>query len=207
MSEVSEKKSKSAIDMIKLGLVLSLYAAASCTVLAVVNNITSPVIVQNQIRKANEGMKHVFPLAKDFEAVTDYANSDATISIDKLYLAKDGKEVLGAVAQVTGPTYDHSTILVGVDADGKVTGVEYLENTDTPGFGQKASDPTFKLANGNTFYGQFAGKNVSDGFTAGETFDAISGATITSTSVARLITCGTAACTDAFKAAKESSYE
>ena len=82
--------------------------------------------------------------------------------------------------------------MIGMDTQGTVTGVQFLENTDSPGFGSKASDPNFTLPNGKTFYGQFTGKKISDGFVAGETFDAISGATITSKGVANLLSDGTA---------------
>ena len=49
----------SSLEMIKLGLILSLFAAASCTVLALVNSVTSVKIAENKIRKANEAMKVV----------------------------------------------------------------------------------------------------------------------------------------------------
>ena len=42
--------------MIKLGLILAIYAVISCALLAVVNNFTAPVIEANQIAKANAGM-------------------------------------------------------------------------------------------------------------------------------------------------------
>ena len=66
-----------------------------------------------------------------------------------------------------------------------------MKLTDSPGFGLKANDATFKLPNGKTFYGQFEGKNAAGGFKAGENFDAISGATITSVAVSSLINEGT----------------
>ena len=94
---------------------------------------------------------------------------------------------MGAVAKVSGPTYDHATLTVGLDLAGMITGVQFLENTDSPGFGLKASDPTFTVESGQTFYGQFAGKKANDGFIAGETFDAISGATITSKAVGAIL--------------------
>ena len=99
--------------------------------------------------------------------------------------------MIGGVAQVTGPTYDKGTIMVGMKSDGTVTGLQFLELTDSPGFGLKANDPTFTLANGKTFYGQFEGKNAKDGFVAGQTFDSISGATITSVGIGNLISAGT----------------
>ena len=108
-------------------------------------------------------------------------------------------KVIGGVIQISGPTYDHASVMIGVDAQGTVTGVQFLENTDSPGFGSKASDPNFTLSSGKTFYGQFAGKKVADGFVAGETFDAISGATITSRGVATLLDDGTAVLTQLLK--------
>ena len=44
-----EKSNNSTFEMIKLGLILALYAAISCVVLAIVNNVTAPKIQQNQI--------------------------------------------------------------------------------------------------------------------------------------------------------------
>ena len=182
------------LEMVKLGAILALYAAASCAVLAVVNNVTSPVIAQNQKNKANAAMKSVFAEADNFDLIEDFdtTGGDAAISIDEMYAAKKDGKLVGAVAKVSGPTYDHATLTVGLDLAGMITGVQFLENTDSPGFGLKASDPTFKLENGKTFYGQFTGKKAADGFIAGETFDAISGATITSKAVGEILEKGTA---------------
>lgn len=176
-------------SMIKLGLTLAIFAVASCTVLALVNNVTSPVIKENNIRKANEAMKAVFPVADAFELpdIKCGTTKSGKTTIDSIHLAKKGGETVGAVVQISGPTYDRSTIMVGLDMKGTVTGMQFLENTDTPGFGQKASDPTFKVKSGHTFYGQFTNADSFRGFVAGETFDAISGATITSVGVATMM--------------------
>lgn len=180
-------------EMIKLGLTLAIYAAISCTVLAVVNNFTAPKIAQNQTEKVNKAMASFFPGdGYTFEAVSDYdAASVGTIKIENMIIAKKDGKAVGGAAQVNGPTYDQATILVGMKADGTITGLQFLKNTDSPGFGLKANDPTFTLSNGKTFYGQFEGKNAKDGFKLGETFDAISGATITSNGVANLLKEGT----------------
>ena len=180
-------------EMIKLGLTLALYAVISCTVLAVVNNFTAPKIAQNQVEKVNQAMTAFFPGdGYTFESVHDYeASSVGTIKIENLIVAKKDGQIAGGAAQVNGPTYDQATILVGMKSDGTITGLQFLKNTDSPGFGLKANDPTFTLSNGKTFFGQFEGKNAKDGFKAGSTFDAISGATITSNGVANLLTEGT----------------
>lgn len=183
-----EKSNNSTFEMIKLGLILALYAAISCVVLAIVNNVTAPKIQQNQITKANNAMKKVLA-ADTFEQITDFEpSSNGTIKIEDMYLAKKDGKVIGATCQVSGPTYEQATLIVGLDTTGTVTGVEFLKITDSPGFGLKANDPTFIMPNGKTFYGQFEGKKAADGFTVGQNFDAISGATITSVGIGNLIT-------------------
>lgn len=179
--------------MIKLGIILAVYAAVSCTVLAVVNNFTAPKIALNQENKVNSAMKAFFPEEGfTFESVTDYEpKAVGSVKIESLIIAKRDGQVAGGAAQVNGPTYDQGTILVGMDKDGVIKGLKFLKLTDSPGFGLKANDPTFTLPSGKTFYGQFEGKNAKDGFTAGETFDAISGATISSVGIAGLLKEGT----------------
>lgn len=189
MSEAQSAKKDGIGSMIKLGCILAIFACASCTVLALVNNFTSSVIQANNERKANETMKAVFQDADSFEipdSICGTTKSGKT-TVDSIHIAKKDGQTVGAVVQISGPTYDHSTIMVGLDMKGFVTGMQYLENTDTPGFGQKGSDPTFKLKNGKTFYGQFTGFDSFKGFSAGETFDAISGATITSVGIATMM--------------------
>jgi len=194
MAGVSTTPQKeNAWSMIKLGLVLCAYAVVACAMLAVVNNFTAPKIAQNQERKVSAAMQEFFPESGlTFETITDYtAPVVGAITVDEMYVAKKGGQIVGGAAQVSGPTYDQGSILVGIKADGTVAGLKFLKLTDSPGFGLKANDATFKLPNGKTFYGQFEGKNAAAGFKAGENFDAISGATITSVAVASLINEGT----------------
>lgn len=180
-------------SMIKLGLILAAYAVVACALLAVVNNFTAPKIADNQSNKVSAAMQEFFPESGlTFETVNDFTPPVVgAITVDEIYVAKKGSEIVGGAAQVTGPTYDQGSILIGIKTDGTVTGLKFLKLTDSPGFGLKANDATFKLPNGKTFYGQFQGKNAKKGFFAGENFDAISGATITSVAVSSLINEGT----------------
>lgn len=180
-------------EMIKLGLILVCYAVASCTVLAVVNSFTSVRIKQNQIEAANKAMREVYSEADNFKQINDFdPSSNKNITISDVYLAeKDGKTI-GGVAQISGPTYDKGKIILGISRDGFVTGMQILELSDSPGFGLKANDPTYKMANGNTFYGQFTGKDAKNGFKTNSNFDGISGATITSDGIADLMSEGSA---------------
>ncbi len=194
MAEAQVKTEKeNAWSMIRLGLILAAYAVVCCAVLALVNSVTAPQIAKNQERKVSQAMTEFFPdSGLTFETVTDYtAPVVGAITVDELYVAKKDGQIVGGAAQVTGPTYDQGSILIGIKTDGTVTGLKFLKLTDSPGFGLKANDPTFTLPNGKTFYGQFEGKSALGGFTVGENFDAISGATITSVAVASLINEGT----------------
>ena len=188
-------------SMIRLGLILAAYAVISCAILALVNNVTAPQIAKNQERKVSLAMKEFFPdEGLSFETVNDYTSPVVgAITVDEIYVAKKDGAIVGGAAQVTGPTYDQGSILIGMKTDGTVTGLKFLKLTDSPGFGLKANDPTFKLPNGKTFYGQFEGKNAKEGFEAGKNFDAISGATITSVAVSSLINEGTKNLFDYFK--------
>ncbi len=188
----SVKNDDSIFGMLKLGFTLALYAVISCTILAVVNNFTAPKIAKNQIEKVNKAMATFFPgEGFSFEQTTNFSAPESSAKVESLIIAKKEGKIVGGAAQVSGPTYDTATILVGMSSDGTITGVQFLKNTDSPGFGLKASDSTFKLPSGKTFYGQFTGKNAKDGFELGKNFDAISGATITSNGVANLLKTGT----------------
>ena len=184
---------ENAWSMIKLGLILCAYAVVACAILALVNNFTAPKIAENQTKKVSAAMQEFFPESGlSFETINDFTPPVVgAITVDEMYVAKRGNEIVGGAAQVTGSTYDQGTILIGIKNDGTVTGLKFLKLTDSPGFGLKANDATFKLPNGKTFYGQFEGKNAKDGFVAGQNFDAISGATITSEAVSSLINEGT----------------
>lgn len=192
-------------EMFRLGLILVCYAVVSCAVLAVVNNFTAPKIAQNQIDKANDAMRQVFESADSFAQISDFepASTNA-ITISDFYLAKKDGKVIGGVAQVSGPTYDKGKIIVGIDTNGTITGMQVLELSDSPGFGLKANDSTFKLPNGKTFYGQFTGKSAINGFKDGSNFDAISGATITSKGLGDMVSEGTQSL---IKYMKEHDYE
>lgn len=179
-------------EMIKLGLILVCYAVASCAILAIVNSFTSVKIRQNQINAANKAMKEVFSSADSFDIIDDFKTDFGNIVVSDFYLAKKNDKVAGGVCQVSGPTYDKGKIIVGVDNKGVVTGMQILELSDSPGFGLKANDSAFKLANGKTFYEQFTGLQAKNGFVVNQTFDGISGATVTSKAIGDLVAQGVA---------------
>ncbi len=183
-------------QMMKLGLTLAIYATVSCFLLALVNNFTAPLIAQHQADKTQAAMKVVFPDADSYKEITDFQEPQGTVNIDNMYLAEKNGNTVGIITKADGPTYDRSTVLVGQDLNGTITGVEILETSDSAGFGQNSKDPNYKVASGKTFYGQFTGKKISDGFVVGKTFDAISSATITSKGIGNILKTSTSTASD-----------
>ncbi len=167
-------------NMLKLGISLAIYASVACVCLSLVNMVTAPAIAAAKERELNEGLAVVFTDADSFEAAPGFVADTATsVKVTNLYLAKKGGQVLGAVVQANGPTYDKAEMLIGVTLNRSITGIQFLSLSDTPGFGQKAAEPEFS--------NQFAGKSVDDAFSAGDDVVAISGATITTKGVSQLI--------------------
>ena len=167
-------------NMLKLGLSLAIYASVACVCLSLVNMVTAPAIAAAKERELNAGLAVVFADADTFEPAPGFVADTATsVKVTNLYLAKKGDQVMGAVVQANGPTYDKAEMLIGVTLARSITGIQFLSLTDTPGFGQKAAEPEF--AN------QFAGKSVDDAFSAGDDVDMIGGATITTKGVSQLI--------------------
>lgn len=166
--------------MIKLSFIMAAYAVVACVGLALVYNLTAPVIAESANQAVKNSLKVVFPAATDFEDVTDKVKSDsASIAFDRAYLAKSGDDVVGMIVQATGPTYKSSTLLVGVDMQRKLLPPVFMANTDTPGLGTKTAE--------SPFADQFPGKSVDDKFKIGTDISAISGATISSRGVSSIV--------------------
>ena len=168
-------------NMLKLGLSLAIYASVACVCLSLVNMVTAPAIAAAKERELNAGLAVVFADADTFAPAPNFVADTATsIEVTNLYLAKKGDQVMGAVVQAKGPTYEKKAeMLIGITLNRSITGIQFLSLSDTPGFGQKAKEPEFA--------DQFAGKSVDDAFSAGDDVTAISGATITTKGVSQLI--------------------
>lgn len=185
-------------NMIKLGLVLAAYATAACVGLAFVYTGTAAVIAERQKADLEAALTDLFPLGDGFEEITGAVeNGDPSVSFVNEYAIKKNGGIAGVAVRAVGASYGGPiTVLVGVLADGTIAGVKVLENKDTPGLGANASSPAYFVdkAAGLTFYGQFAGKALSDPFEVKGDVAAITASTITSKAVAGIVkTAGRAA--------------
>jgi electron transport complex protein RnfG len=184
-------------NMLKLGMVLALYATAACVGLAFVYSGTERIIAERQQTDLEVALKELFPQADAFgEIVGGLASPDPVLVFGTCYEVRSNGGLIGAAVQASGPSYGGPiTVMVGVGADGKISGVKILEHKDTPGLGANAASPGYFVdkAGGITFYGQFAGKSVQDPFEVKGDVAAITASTITSRAVSTLVkTSGTA---------------
>ena len=150
-------------------VILGIIALVAALVLAVTNAITKGPIAEHEMAALREAFTAVMP-AEEYEQVTVPANYD----VRSLYAAKSGGEVIGYCVTAVGKGYNGDVaVTLGVGLDGLVTGASVGDTSfaETPGFGARAKEPAFQ--------DQFAGMDAVNG----GSFQALSGATVTSTAV------------------------
>ena len=158
----------------RITLTLLLIAAVVAAALALVNQITKPIIAKVNAEKTQQAIQIVLPGGYDSE-ITDY--TDETGLVSKVY-----KGANGYALEVTPAGFDNTiTMMVGVDLDGKVLGISVISHTESAGLGAVAAADN---AAGNAFRDQFIGQSGSVSVSKdGGTIDAITNATITSRAV------------------------
>jgi Na+-translocating ferredoxin:NAD+ oxidoreductase subunit G len=186
--------------ILKDALILFTITVISGLILGGVHELTKDTINNSSISAHLEAYKTVFPDAADFKAddkLTDALKKSneelpsqnyGNVGLDQALQAVDKSgTVLGyVITSHSNDSYDGLVqILVGMNADKTMKGIEILELNDTPGLGQRAEEPEFK--------GQFAGKSgesltvTKSGSAGAEEINAISGATITSRAVTNAV--------------------
>jgi electron transport complex protein RnfG len=184
--------------ILKLGVILMIYAAAACVGLAFVYSATAEIIARRQQQDLEAALKELFPEADGFEDITGtIPGPPGGVTFIGQYEIRQGEAVIGAAIRASGGSYGGPiVILTGIGADGRISGVKIMEHQDTPGLGANAASPSYYVdkAAGRTFYGQFAGKSVTDPFEVKGDVAAISAATVTSRAVSSVVkACGEAA--------------
>ncbi|GHU07473.1 electron transport complex subunit G [Spirochaetia bacterium] len=177
--------------MIKLGIVMALYATVACVGLALVYSVTEKTIEERTKADQNAALRELFPNADSFEDISGaFASGDPQTTFQSIFRAAKGSDTLGVAIQSARPSYGGLiTLLTGVDTGGTVTRVKILEHSDTPGLGANAGLDSYFVdrSAGITFYGQFSGKTVTDAFEVNGDVTAITAATITSRAVTEAV--------------------
>ena len=150
---------------IHFGIVLGLIAAISAGLLGGVNDFTSKVIAENTKKIVNAARIEVLPEASDFKE----EEAKEAEGIQYIPGFNAAGEVVGYVASVTEPGYGGDiNFVVGINNDAKITGLNVVTSSETPGLGAKI--------NGKEWQEHWIGKDVTYEFN--KSVDAFAGATI-----------------------------
>ena len=170
-------------DIIKLGMILGLYALVAGSALAFVNGKTMPRIIQNKAAAENEARSKVLPgMNGGFEFKNEEGGFPYWIGW------KDtGKTDIGGYIFIARGSGYSSVIesMVGVGPDGRIVSVIIMSQQETPGLGAKVQE----IRHGESepwFPRLFEGKSMQDNVKVkqdGGTIDSITGATISSRTV------------------------
>ncbi len=158
--------------VIRLAGTLFLIAAVVAAVLAGVNQVTAPIIAQMKEAKTQAAIEAVLP-----GGGKEVAFTDATGLVSKVYASDSGYAVEVVPVGFNGGI----TMMVGVDLEGKITGISVISQTETAGLGAVAAE---KGSKGQAFRDQYIGMSGVLAVTKdGGEVDSISGATISSRAV------------------------
>lgn len=149
------------------------------TLLAFANSVTEPLIKDIAAKTEIESRKSVLPEAAEFkdESIDGKAYAAA--------LGSDGKTI-GYIFTSASKSYGGDlVVMTGVGVDGKVTGIEILQISDTAGLGMKAQNDSFKNQFKALVNGIVVKKNSSNH--GDNEITALTGATITSNAVAEAV--------------------
>lgn len=159
---------------------LGLITLVCACVLGALNQVTSPLIAENNVKTRNAAMEEIMPGA-DFNDLDAFVEgTKETPAITGVYEAIVDGQIAGYCVQVQPSGFGGTmTMIVGVSTDGSIAGVKVTGHAETPGLGAKAQSDSAWIA-------QFAGI-AADGNTAvtkdGGEISSITGATITSRAV------------------------
>lgn len=174
--------------IIKLTVTLLVTCVVVAAALGGVNAVTEEKIDAINWANTVEAMKKVAPDATGFSdplPITDEMTAAAgSVALDSVYEAQaNGQGVGHAIKVVASGSQGKIEMMVGVDAEGAVTGVSIVKNSETSGIGSKVMT-NMPTASGVGVLSQFEGKSAADGvLTVGSSVDAISGATVSTRGV------------------------
>lgn len=159
-------------------LVLSAVCLIVTALLAVTNRFTAPIIEANAKEKADASRRVVLADGEDFTLVEMDTALLAEKKVEEVYKAGNGA---GYTVTTALNGYGGTVkIMFGIDADGKIAGVEILEHNETKGLGERITTEDFRS--------QFLGKGgtlsvVKGGASSDKEIAALTGATISSRAV------------------------
>lgn len=167
--------------IVKLTIVLFLVCDIVAGVLGVVNAMTAPIIDEQKQAKTRAAFSSVLQ-ADRFDEI-EFANPDFP-TVLTVHSADNG-DAGYVVTSIFSGAQGNITLAVGVDKDGKCSGISVIEHSETSGLGANAAS-TGEV--GVKFRAQFVGQDEGIALSnAGGSIDALTGATITSRAITEAV--------------------
>lgn len=173
-------------EFVQLGGILCAITLVVALALGAVNAVTAGPIAEQNAQKIKDSLENVMPGAESEQidvpegttVTTETKNATSVTILSAYKMTKDGADA-GYCVEV-GPTGFGGAVdtMVGIDSDGKVTGISVISaSSETPGLGARSTEQEFQA--------QFAGQVGTEVAVAkdGGSIDALTGATITSRAV------------------------
>lgn len=173
-------------EFVQLGGILCAITLVVALALGAVNAVTAGPIAEQNAQKIKDSLENVMPGAESEQidvpegttVTTETKNATSVTILSAYKMTKEGADA-GYCVEV-GPTGFGGAVdtMVGIDSDGKVTGISVISaSSETPGLGARSTEPEFQA--------QFAGQVGTEVAVAkdGGSIDALTGATITSRAV------------------------
>lgn len=171
------KQESNTAYVLRLSAILLAITLAVALLLGAVNALTAGPIAAHNEQKTQEAIGIVLPSAAIAEKV-DFTDATGLIT-DCWVCGEDGY----AVKLTVGGSQADITMMVGVKANGEVSGISFISMSETSGLGAVAAQNSSK---GEAFRSQFIG---TSGLLAvnkdGGQIDALTGATVTSRAVVK----------------------
>lgn len=179
--EAAEQKPNSEVLLIiKNTFILFAITAIAGLLLSVAHSMTAAPIAAQAIIQRDNALNAVLPDAT-FEELT-IADAENYPKILQVFAGKDASgQLKGYAFMLTNKGYGGAvTLVAGIATDDKISGIDIISHSETPGLGANADRDFFKDEFKDKAAEQLA---VSKSNNDGQNIEALSGATITSTAV------------------------
>ena len=165
-------------QLVKFGIVLGIICLIATLVLAVTYEFTKPKIEAQLKQEESSALKAVMPVADSF--------SEKSVEGIDYFEALKGDALNGYCVRALGTGYNgHIRMIVGIDTKGVISGIEVLEQSETPGLGDRIRE-VYPGEKEPWFLRQFKGKLAAT-VMLNKDIDAITGATISSKAVTNAV--------------------
>lgn len=183
-------------DIYKMILILTLFCIGSAAILAKVYDVTKGPIAEAKAEEVRRAIRAVLPEYNNkadeefigFKLGTDKRGRDI---IRKVFLGKQGDKLVGRAFIVIAPDgySGNIEIMMGVDPEEKITGIEIVSHAETPGLGAKiVSEETWPGKGSGP--GGLVGKSLAGNLKVkkdGGEIDQITGATISPRAIVKAV--------------------